>query len=351
MIRFAWLQSRTQTLITSGLLGALAIAAALTGVQLAHLYDSLVANCHTSCDLATRQFLADDSFLDHTLDILARAVPALIGIFWGAPLLAREFETGTYRLAWTQGVSRRRWLLDKLAVGAFVSVALASLLSLTITWWYRSRDLVSTTPFQVFDRRDVAPIAYTLFGFAAGVLLGAIVRRTLPAMAATLAVFVFVRIAISIWIRPHLLAPRHAILSLLRSGPTSGAQLGIGSSNGGPVHLFIQAAGPGNSWTLSTALVTTSGQHVSSGQVAAFLHRHCAKAITAAPPPGANITHAPAADPASRCLRLVSHTYDAAITYQPGSRYWTFQWLEAGIFVVLALLAGLATFWLVARRR
>lgn len=353
MIRFAWLQSRTQTLVTTGLIGVLAIAAAITGIQLTHVYDSLVANCHSSCDLAIRQFLNDDSFLDHTFDILARAVPALIGIFWGAPLLAREFETGTYRLAWTQGVSRRRWLLDKLGFGALVSAALAGALTLIITWWYRSRDQVSTTPFQVFDRRDIAPIAYTLFAFAIGVLLGALIRRTLPAMAATLAVFVFARVAVSIWVRPYLLPPKHLVQSLLNAGPTSAVQLAIGSNNGGPVHLFVQAAAPGNSWTLSTGLVTRTGARVSSAQLTAFLHQHCASALANVPPPpgGGKITHAPAADPGRQCLRLVAHTYNAAVTYQPGNRYWLFQWLEAAIFLALALLAVLATFRTVARRR
>lgn len=353
MIRFAWLQWRTQTLVTSALVAALAIAAAITGIQLAHVYDSLVANCHSSCDLAIRQFLNDDSFLDHTFDILARAVPALIGIFWGAPLLAREFETGTYRLAWTQGVSRRRWLLDKLGIGALVSAVLSGALTVMITWWYRSRDQVSTSPFQVFDRRDIAPIAYALFAFAVGVLLGALIRRTLPAMAGTLAVFVLARIAVSIWIRPHLMAPKHLVSTLLPSGRTLAAQLAIGSSNGGPVHVFVQAAGPGNSWTLSTGLVTPTGQRVSPAQLNAFLHQHCANALANVPPPpgGGKITHAASADPGRQCLRLVAHTYDVSITYQPATRYWIFQWLEAAIFVALALIAVLATFRTVARRR
>jgi hypothetical protein len=31
-------------------------------------------------------------------------------MFWGAPLVAGELESGTFRLAWTQDVSRVRWL-------------------------------------------------------------------------------------------------------------------------------------------------------------------------------------------------------------------------------------------------
>lgn len=29
------------------------------------------------------------------------------------------------------------------------------------------------------------------------------------------------------------------------------------------------------------------------------------------------------------------------VTYQPASRYWEFQWLETGIFLILAALGGL----------
>jgi ABC-type transport system involved in multi-copper enzyme maturation permease subunit len=114
MTRFAWLQSRTQTLTVLAVLAALAVAAAITGIQLSHLYNSLVAHCHSGCGLATAQFLSHDHFLDHALDQLAQITPALIGIFWGAPLLARELESGTYRLARTQSVTRSRWLVTKL---------------------------------------------------------------------------------------------------------------------------------------------------------------------------------------------------------------------------------------------
>jgi hypothetical protein len=140
MTRFVWLQARTQTLITAAALAALAVAAAITGIQLSHLYSSLVVHCQSGCDLATSQFLSHDIFMDRALDLLAQIAPALIGVFWGAPLLTRELETGTYRLAWTQSVSRSRWLVTKLAVVGLAAVTLAGLLTLTITWWYRALD-------------------------------------------------------------------------------------------------------------------------------------------------------------------------------------------------------------------
>jgi len=56
------------------------------------------------------------SFLEAALGLVVLVVPALIGVFWGAPLIARELETGTFRLAWTQSVTRTRWLAVKLGV-------------------------------------------------------------------------------------------------------------------------------------------------------------------------------------------------------------------------------------------
>jgi hypothetical protein len=348
VIRFAWLQARNQTLVAYVLLAALGVAAIVTGIQLSHVYDNLVAHCQTSCGLATERYLSHDSFMDKTLDILARAVPALLGLFWGAPLLAREFETGTYRLAWTQSVPRHRWLLVRIGIGALATLTLAGLFSLTVTWWYSSRDKIGSNVYDVFDRRDIAPIAYALFAFAAGVMFGALIRRTVPAMAATLGLFVFARIAVAIWIRPHLLAAKHVIVTLARQGPV---QLGVGTSNGGPIQIFAQGGGPANSWTQSSHFVTRSGQNVSSSELAAFLRHSCASLLNLAPPQSPGVAKVPPNDPGAACLDHVSRTFRLAVAYQPAGRYWLFQWLEAGIFVVLSALAVAVTYWVVTAKR
>jgi hypothetical protein len=352
MTRFAWLQTRTQTLATLAMLAALAVAAAITGVQLSHLYGSLVAHCQTGCDLALNRFLSRDSFMNNTLDILARVVPPLLGIFWGAPLLARELENGTHRLAWTQSVSRSRWLLTKLAVGTAVTALVAVGVTLTITWWSRAVDKAGTIPFAVFDRRDIAPIAYAIFAFASGALLGAVVRRTVPAMAATLGVFVFARVAIGTWLRPHLLTPLHLTKSLLGVGPQSGGEFGIGRSNGGPIQLFVKGSGPPNSWSLSSHLVTSSGHQVSGSQMSAFLHQYCPNVGLQPPPPvkGGGVARVIGPSAGQDCLDHVAKTYKLFVSYQPNGRYWIFQWMEAGIFVVLAALCIAACYWWVTRR-
>lgn len=345
MIRFAWLQSRAQTAIAYAVLAVVAVAALVTGIQLSHVYTSLVAHCTSDCGLATQQYLSHDSFMDKTLDVLARAAPALVGLFWGAPLLAREFETGTYRFAWTQSVPRLRWLLVRIGVGALATLTVAALFSLTVTWWYRGRDRVGANIYEVFDRRDIAPIGYALFAFAAGVLFGALIRRTVPAMAATLAVFVFARVAVDPWVRPHLLAAEHAVVTLARPGPV---QLGIGSSNGGAVQIFAQGGGPPNSWTVASHFVTRSDHPVSAAQMTAFVREHCPTFLGPGSVHGA--AKVPAGDPAAACLTAVSKAFRLAVSYQPAGRYWAFQWLESAVFVVLGVAAVGMTCWLVMRR-
>jgi hypothetical protein len=354
MRRFAWLQYRTQTLTTVALLAAVAVAAAITGIQLAHLYNNLVAHCHTGCDLAASQFLTHDHFMDHALDILAQLVPALFGVFWGAPLLARELETGTYRLAWTQSVSRTRWLVTKLVVVGLITITIAGLLSLTITWWYSHFHGLTSNQYDVFDRRDIVPIGYAVFAFALGALAGVIIRRTVPAMAATLGGYVFARIATTFWVRPHLLSPLHKTLSLSGAGPDSAAQLGIASSNGSAVHLIAKGAGPPDLWTVSSQIVTNNGHVASQGQLAGFVHQYCPNVGLGAGPSGGGVPvpqpGGPGADAGRACLQHAAQTFRLLITYQPASRYWTFQWLETGIFLALALFCAVGCFWWITRR-
>lgn len=354
MIRFSWLQTRTQTVVSTALLGALVVAAWVTGVQLSHLYHSLVAHCTLNCGLSTNQFLGHDHFMSNLLDILARAVPAILGLFWGAPLLTREFEAGTYRLAWTQGVTRTRWILTKLGLGALVTILISGALTLTITWWYRALDPVASNKYAVFDRRDIVPIAYALFAFFAGTLIGAIVRRTVPAMAATLAAFVFGRVAVSLWLRPHLLHP------VTTTQSTSGrGDFGIASTNGRALEVVGSADGPQNSWALSSHILTSSGQPTTDAMRAAFLQQHCPSLLNQfnSPPlmgrgggSGTHVVAGPAPEAARACLAQAAHAFKFVVTYLPPDRYWALQWAETGVFGALALLCAAGTFWWVTRR-
>jgi hypothetical protein len=355
--RFAWIQTRTQTVATAAALAALAVVSAYTGIHLAHLYSSLVAHCQASgdCSDATSSYLSHYSFLQHAFNLLPQVVPALLGIFWGAPLIAREFETGTFRLAWTQSVSRSRWLLTKLILGALVTVAIAAVLTLTITWWSRGIDHVQADQYSNFDLENIAPIGYALFAFALGSLAGAVLRRTLSAMVTTLGLFVLVRVAIEEWVRPHLFAPMHLTSSLQDIGG-----FGFISSNGGPPDVVVD--GPSklpNAWVLSNHLVTATGQPTTVAQRVAFIRQYC-PTVGEGPGPGgpggpAGVALRVRPNPATLnslndCRSQMARTFRVLTTYQPANRYWAFQWAEVGIFVALALAAAAGCYWWVVRR-
>jgi hypothetical protein len=334
MIRFTWLQARTQNLVAvAGLVGA-AVVAAVTGPHLAHLYDTTVATCTAShdCDTAVPAFLGHDNTLRLVLDSLVRAVPAIIGIFWGAPLVARELEAGTYRLVWTQSVTRTRWLAVKLLVVGLAGVAVAGLFSLLVTWWARPLDRAATNQFATFDQRNVVPVAYAALAFTLGVTAGLLIRRALPAMATALVAFAGIRLLIAEWVRPALFAPHHTSL------PTSAAPHGR-LSVGGP--WFFEVVGKPhipNAWVLSSRLVDLTGRTPTTQAVGRFLRATC---------------HRPVGHrrPNDDCFTKIDHHFHLAVTYIPSGRYWPLQGSETAIYLAAALALGAFCFYWIGRRR
>ena len=233
MTRFAWRQFRLQALIAFGVLAAVVVFFVVTRPQLVDL----------------SKLPQPDALLNRygTFEIVARLLlvaPALIGVFWGVPLLARELETGTFRLVWTQSVTRRRWLAVKLALVGGASLIVTGLLSWAVTWWSGPVDRVTLDRFSapVFSERDLVPLGHAAFAFAVGVALGLLLRRSVPAMAATLAVFVGARLGFTQWVRPHLMAPVHQTVPLTSAAVGSA---GITSPNGPLIVTVDSGARPG----------------------------------------------------------------------------------------------------------
>jgi hypothetical protein len=351
MIRFTWLQSRAQTLTAGVVLAAVVALAAVTGIELSHLYRSLVTPCQTAgdCPAATARYLSHQQFLQSALPFLLRVTPALLGIFWGAPLCSREFESGTFRLAWTQSVSRKKWIVTKLTMGFASTVLLAGILALAVTWWSRGFDILSANQYVNFDERDIAPIGYAAFAFTLGALAGAVVRRVLPAMAVALAGFVAVRVAVTAWVRPHLITPLRIVVPM-----TSAPAFDIRGTAAGPVPTAISVHAPSmpNSWVQSARLVTDSGHTPTFAQSSAFIRQYCVS-IPAFPPSGSQ--GGPAQGSAyptaiSNCQARAERFFRVAVSYQPPHRYWMFQWSELGIFLALAVGAGIGCYWWITRR-
>jgi hypothetical protein len=350
MTRFAWMQSRVQSLVAAIGLLAVAVALALTGPHLAQLYHSTVTSCTEAgdCANALNAFVRTDAGLRTWLGVLVVTVPGLLGIFWGAPLVAREIEAGTYRLAWTQSVSRTRWLLTKLGLRGLISMATAGLLSLLVTWWASPLDRAAQTAFSTFDGRDLVPIGYAAFAFVLGVTAGVVTRRVVPAMGATLVAFVAGRIAFSNWIRPLLFGPVHQVLALDPNSTGYGSFSPFGSSNLQPATPTIP-----NAWIYSTQVVDKSGHPLTTQA----LLKICPTINSgrSGPPPGLGPLEGGSSHQAAPqsvvqalhdCVARVGVTYHELVTYQPGSRYWGFQVSELAIFLAASLaVAGFCLWW------
>jgi hypothetical protein len=337
MTRFTWLQARTQTTAAFAALIIVAAVLASTGPHLVHLYDTSVASCAANRGRsATCENPVVTTYpLLQQIGAVLVVVPALIGIFWGAPLVARELETGTFRLAWTQSATRTRWLGVKLAVTGLFSVAAAGLLSLMVTWWSSPIDRVNLNRFGsgMFGERGITPIGYAAFAFTFGVTAGLLIRRTLPAMAATLVAFVGARLATTYWVRPHFAAPVRASLALNATTLHGFAQ--------GPEGMSVIAT-PNlpDAWVYSNVIVDKAG-HAPTTQ---FLE-------TACPALGAGRRPAPQTQADYQaCLAKIAARFHEAVTYQPASRYWLFQWYETSIFLGLALILTGLCFWWIRRR-
>lgn len=348
MIRFAWLQSRTQTLVAIAGLAIVAVCLVLTGPGLVHLYNTMISPCAAQgCSETTiNAFLHSHKEIRDWLDILVLVVPGIIGVFWGAPLVARELETGTYRLAWTQSVTRTRWLAMKVAVILVASMAVAGLLSLMSTLWNSPHDKVELNAFSTFDARDIVPIGYAAFGLALGVTAGLLIRRTLPAMATVAVVFTATRLVMNKWVRPRLLTPRYLATAL---NPLS---TGFGRTNSGPDTLQPASPRIPNAWIVSTRIVDSASNGLTPDVVSSTCTNLNAAPV-AAPPVGGTRAQVPAAVESAfqDCVAKIGNKYHVLTTYHPANSYWAFQWYELAIYLAgAAALAGVCV-WAVRHRR
>jgi hypothetical protein len=352
MIRLSLLQFRIQAIIAAATLVAFTVLLAATGPHLASVYaaDGL-DSCHGgSCLNPATYFTAslarspyDVLFLLSTGIILL--APAVIGLFWGAPLIARELETGTAALAWNQSVTRTRWLAVKLAIAGLTAMAATEALSLIQTWWAvpisqavadGSGAGVAQSRFSQlnFATHGITPLGYAAFAFALGVTAGVLIRRTVPAMAVTLAIFAALQVATPLWVRPNLAPPDHVAIPVSGQGNFSPAQTGPGGST---FTLFaVTIPGQPGAWLLSSGPVNAAGQPVSTTPAA------CASVGNAGQSAGPQgNAFLPGQGPAGFVGCLGRHGIREAITYQPASRYWRFQATETAIYLALALaLAG-----------
>jgi predicted outer membrane lipoprotein len=310
----AWRQFRIQALTAAAAFVVLGAVLAYTGPHVTHLYNtSGIQACqasHGDCGPLVDNFTSHYSWW-HGLGAFIIVIPALIGVFWGAPLLARELETGTHRLAWTQSVTRARWLATKVIIIGVASVITAAAFSVIIALWLSPFDKVAGNRFSpgTFSQRGIVPIAYTVFAFALGVAVGALLRRLLPAMVTILAGFAAVRLVIQQWVRPHIATPLHVAAT-----------------------VFDRSAAVGQSvWIVASRIVDKAGHTVTIDRDT--IRTRCGL--------GEGEFSRTALGACTQRLGL-----HAILTIQPAHRYWPFQAWEFAIFTVLTVaLIGFAFWW------
>ena len=323
MTWLVWRLHRTQLCIAAALLAALTVLLLVTGLQMASQYHSALAACaasHSCANLASTLFLGS-----HAVGfgvIMTLGVPALFGLFWGAPLVASELETGTSQFAWMQTVTRKHWLAVTAGWMLLAAAAWGGAVSGLVTWWSGPDNALQLDQFKPgrFDIMGIVPVGYALFAMALGLCAGALARRTLPALAVTLAGFIVVRSVVTLWLRPHYISAVTVTYNLF-SGYTPA----------------------GSYWQLAQGIRNPAGQLVPAPNGAAidgiplgYLPSACAAAGKGGPP-------------TASCRQALA-AFHGFITYQPASRYWAFQGIEFGIFAALAALLIAVTAVVLLRR-
>jgi hypothetical protein len=299
MIWVSWRQSRSQAIACLGVLAALAIYAIVvsTSMRTAFSHDGLAAclahSGGTSCPDAIQAFTNKfGSAVNVAFWSVLLIFPGLLGVLIGAPLIARELEFGTWRLAWSQTVTRTRWLAVKLALVTGGVIAAGAAMTAVITWYRAPMDrLTGHFINNAYDYEGLVLTAYILCAFGFAVLAGLLIRRSIPAMVAAFVPWLAIRLVVEFVLRRHFQAPLTFVQS--QASMARGGGFGLG--------FIPPVTGHIGDWVIG--MTQPTGNHPNN-------------------------------------LYL----------YQPADRFWTFQSIEAGIFVALTAIALGAAIWILHRR-
>ncbi len=316
MLWVTWRQHRAELLAALAAMAGFAAIIVGTGAQMHSAFDTQgVASClpvsaPPSCSGVSesfqQQFAGYISFYQWL-----NLVPLALGIFVGAPLVAREIERNTHLLAWTQGITRTRWMTTKVLVLVAATLLLGAAFTLLMNWWLQPIVAIQGSALRPseFDLSGIVSVGYFAAALAIGIAAGTLIRRTLPAMAAAIAAFLLARFGTIGLLRPGFMAP-------LVSSAT------IGSA---------PPFGPG-AWVLHDDLADASG-HVFNGRFA--IDQLCA-------------TVEGSKSAINACFR--GHGVVETVTYQPADRFWIFQGIEVAGFVLVAAALLVLSVWWVRRR-
>jgi hypothetical protein len=325
MTWLVWRQYRTQAAIASVLLAAAAAVILVDGFQIASHWHSVLVTCsgHSACPQQQAPLV---NGVVSDLPYISLLVPAVLGMLWGAPLVAHEIEARTSDFAWTQSVTRTRWLVVKAGWLLLAAAACGGAIAALTTWWSGPTNALSASAFDPgqFDTQGIVPIGYAVFAMALGIAAGTVARRTLPAIAVVLGGFIGLRLVISNVLRPHYMAA---------------------------VTTYYNVTGsftpPGQAWVLAQGAVSRTGVTVAQGwgNLYPALPASCQRLLNLSP---GTAKGGSSQSPVFSCMQ--AHGWRGFATYQPADRYWPFQGIETGIYVLLAAALIAVTFAIVRSR-
>jgi ABC-type transport system involved in multi-copper enzyme maturation permease subunit len=336
MIWLTWRQFRTQAVVAVAMVVAIATIYLTTrSAMLDIARDTGYAACAADCDKLANQFVrtARSGYLGHLYQVGALflfLLPALVGLFWGAPLVARELEAGTHRLVWNQSISRNRWLGVKLGGIGLATAAVAGFASWAITAWASPLDRADgwVVPL-TYAARGIVPIGYAVFGFVVGVTVGMLLRRTVAAMAVTLVIILAAMVG-GVFLREQLVA--HNTFQQALPDDWDG---GISLSPDDPSrNLRIEVEPPKvATWVLTNQILKADGSAYHG--------------------PYDPATCGPTADREGpdTCRKWVAtQNLHQKVVYIGDDKFWALQWRETGLLLVASSLLAIFCFWWIRRR-
>jgi hypothetical protein len=310
MTWLGWRQQRTEAVIAAGVIVLLAALLVPTGIQMAHAYhhDGLSAclgfDTSPSCSAAVDSFRSRFSGVSSLINWLT-LLPGLFGILLAAPFLI-DLENGTYRLAWTQSIGRRRWLAGKLGFAVAGTLLACGVLILLTTWWHAPYvHLEGRMQNSTYDAEGVVALGYGLFVLGVALAVGALWRRTAVSLMVAFVAYFVARLFVDAWLRSRLLTPLTATWPIGTPGP----------------------ADLNRAWVLTQHPSDKAGHGIA-------LFNGCVKPI------GAHAAHIDQA-----CLAAHGVRYTHA-TYFPAHDFWALQGIETALYGgVAVLLIAFAAWW------
>jgi hypothetical protein len=318
MVWVTWRQHRATFISVPAVLAAAAVVLVIFGLK-AHQDYAVLVNCpldpgkdSQTCSRMMNDFNSTYWPLANVCSLLMQLVPVLLGAFAGAPLLARELETGTFRYAWTQGFGRERQAIAKLALLGVTLAVLAWAFSELFRWFFQPflyvEQMNQMSTESVFVTRGLVFPAFTLVSFAIGAFLGMLFRRIIPAMAVTLGAYL--------------------LLQLLAWGVRGQYPLTVVTSNAQQFAAYGTPGQPGFPWILNTWVTGPGGKPASQAVLSRVMDTLGGGNQVVSVPKG----------------------YTLWTRFFPPSNFWPMQFIEAGWLLVLAVAFAAGAVWLVRRR-